>query len=198
MSKEKISLTDRVALSALKIAAKRPWSAVKLEEIAKATKTPLPELKKSFPGKSAVLSAIVSFIDKKSFQTVHMPGDGKSGVHDRLFEILMARFDVMQKYRASIASVAKASFHDPATASALLQAQFASMLAIMKLAGIESGGIKGVIKQAGLLLIYQTTLHRWISDDSRDMTPTMAVLGRGLGTAGKIMKILENCPVADV
>jgi len=50
-------------------------------------------------------------------------------------------------------------------------------------AGVETGGIKGVAKIAGLTALYLKALWVWRDDDSTDMAKTMASLDQSLGRA---------------
>lgn len=41
-------------------------------------------------------------------------------------------------------------------------------------------GLNEFIKISGLLIVYQFTLHKWINDESKDLSKTMAALDAAL------------------
>ena len=91
MNKENIN----IALKTLKLLKKKSWGEIRLEEIIKNSK----KHKQSIKTKNDLLKNINRYVDyllKKETSFIE-----KSSTKDMLFEVIMARFDVLQKYRNS-------------------------------------------------------------------------------------------------
>lgn len=58
-----------------------------------------------------------------------------------------------------------------------------SMTWMMEAAGIETLGLRGALKVAGLTGVYLKVLKTWTEDDSPDLAKTMAALDKDLGRA---------------
>jgi AcrR family transcriptional regulator len=188
MAAKEPSLERKIALAALKCAAKEPWHDVTLVQIAETAKAPLKQVQKLFPDTANILPAIVRLIDADMTKAVGKT-DRKTSVHDRLFEILMARFDALQQHRAGILSLASACRQIPSLAKALLKAQWESMRLVARLARLEEEGAHDLLRRAGLLAIYHVILCRWVLDDSADLAKTMAALDRTLSRSGALARI---------
>ncbi|MDD5585717.1 MAG: hypothetical protein PHY92_02020 [Alphaproteobacteria bacterium] len=182
---------SRVALAALKLAAKKPWAEITPEQIAKAAKAPVPILKKRFPETASVLPVIVSLIDAETKKNTGAV-DRKATAHDRLFEVMMARFDALQTHRSGITSIAGACRQKPDLALKLLQAQSSSVQSMISLAHLKKDGAIGLIQSAGVMAIYHLALRRWMSDDTHDLAKTMSFLDRMLRNGEKVMKRLNE------
>ena len=89
-SKNKADPRDRVIDAALKLAAERGWRRLALAEIADAASMTLTEVRSLFPSKSAILNGLQRRTDESVLATG--PADGSSP-RDRLFDVLMRRFD---------------------------------------------------------------------------------------------------------
>ncbi len=109
--------------------------------------------------------------------------------HDRLFDILMARFDVMQKHRTVIINMAKAARHDRALTLALGRATIDGTYRIIDTAKISNP--PRPVLAAGITAIYGWAFFAWQRDTSRDMAKTMAALDRGLRLASKALELLK-------
>src|SRR5208283_4486841 len=101
----------KIAEAALQLAASRGWRGVTLEHIAKATKIPQTRIKALYADRDAILPLLVDFISAKAISVLSKP-DKTSPPHDRLFERMMARFDVLQEHRKAILSIAAAARGD--------------------------------------------------------------------------------------
>lgn len=107
-------------------------------------------------------------------------------VRDRLFELLMRRFDALAADKTGIAQVLKAQPRDPLGALCRSARLARSMAAALKAAGKSTGGPVGLLRANGLMAIYLNALRVWIGDDSPDMGPTMAALDKGLAGAERV------------
>ena len=92
----------------------------------------------------------------------------------------MERFDVIGDDHEAVVSILKSFRMDPKQAVISLPHLGRSMSWTLEAAGIETSGMKGAIRVAGLTGIYINVLRTWIEDDSEDLSKTMAALDRNL------------------
>ncbi len=166
---------DRMVDAALALAAERPWHEVSLREIAEASGLPLAEAYRCGASKQAILEAFLRRTDAAVLaEGAAEPEEGSA--RDRVFDVLMRRFDALQPHRKALASILLAQTRDPATALANLAALQRSMTWMLEAAGLEAGGLRGLARTQGLTLLYLATLRTWLRDDSLDLAKTMAAL----------------------
>ena len=178
-----------MCLAVLKLAAERGWNGVTLDLVAKAAKVSLAHIKKNFKTANDLLPVIVRYVTDEVASAIGKP-DRKASPHDQLFDVMMARFDVLQKHRAGILAITKAMRRDPAMFCILIPAQRQEMRRMLDLAGIEQVGPVRLAAPAGLWVIYMVTLRIWQGDETIDMAKTMAGLDRALRFTGRAAEIL--------
>jgi AcrR family transcriptional regulator len=174
--------------AALRLAAERGWAGLALADIAAAAKLPLAELYAAYPSKTAILAALGRDVDRRVL--AGLEGDSEESTRDRLFDLIMKRFDALAPYRDGLAAVARDLGRDPLAALCGLE-QFARSMALMlEAAGVSSSGIAGALRTKGLGAIYLATMRDWFRDDSADKARTMAALDarlrRAEGWAGRL------------
>lgn len=180
--KSTASSKDKAVKAALTLAAKQGWLETGMADIAKKAKLPLHELHDYFDDRFDILAAYGKMVDKKVMEAVGDPDDSLSP-RDRLFDIMMERYDVLNEGREGICAILKSFCFDPKQAIISLPHLGRSMSWMLEASGIDTGGLKGAIKVAGLTAIYLKTLRTWKDDDSVDMAKTMAALDKALGRA---------------
>ena len=105
---------------------------------------------------------------------------------DRLFDVLMRRFDFLQAHRAGVLALLKAVPADPMLALCLARANLVSMGWMLEGAGISSKGVRGELRKRGLLLVWAYGMHAWACDESADLTATMAAVDVALNKADSL------------
>lgn len=175
-------LKELAVLAALDLAARMGWNMLTLSDIADKAHCSLAELSELFDDKGDILIVYERMIDKKVLESFTEP-DLSSPERDRLFDILMERFDVLNDHRDAMVSILKSFTFDPKQAVIGCPHLARSMAWMLEAAGIESSGIKGAIKVAGLTGVYVFALRAWARDESADLSKTMAALDRGLNRA---------------
>lgn len=101
-------------------------------------------------------------------------------VKDRLFDILLRRFDYLQSRRAGVIALMRYLPFCPPLAVALAEMNIASMGWLLEGAGVEATGFRGALKKRGLLGVWLYALRAWSADESQDMTATMAAVDTAL------------------
>ena len=173
---------ERVVYAALDLASRMGWDLTTLSDIADKAHCSLAELSEVFDDKGDILIAYERMVDKKLLESFAEP-DLSAPERDRLFDILMERFDILNENRGAVVSVLKSFTGDPKQAVIGCPHLARSMAWVLEAAGIGASGMKGAFKVAGLTAVYLYALRVWAKDESADMSKTMAALDRGLGRA---------------
>ncbi|MFN3869511.1 MAG: TetR/AcrR family transcriptional regulator, partial [Hyphomicrobiaceae bacterium] len=103
----------RIAAAALALAAERPWRDVTLRDIGDRSGLGLAGLREHVHAKGDVIAVIAQLVDNQVLENLPPlePGDAK---RDRLFEVLMARLDVLAPHKAAIRSIVADASTEPA------------------------------------------------------------------------------------
>jgi AcrR family transcriptional regulator len=176
---KKADIPDHLIDAALGLAAAGRWGDLSLAEIAEAAGLPISKVYPVFSSKQAILEAFSRRIDAAVLDEGD-PEPAEGSARDRLFDVLMRRFDALDPYKEGIGNLLFDQVRDPLTALCSLMPLRRSMALMLEAAGLSSSGLRGVVRLKGLSLIYLTALRVWLRDDSPDKARTMAVLDRQL------------------
>jgi AcrR family transcriptional regulator len=179
-------VTDRIVQAALALASERGWRDVSLADIAARAELPLLEVYEAFPSKTAILPRLIGSTDAAVLS--HGPAIGADSPRDRLFDVIMRRFDALQSRRTGTVAILRDLPYDPASSLCLAARLGRSMAWMLEAAGISSSGCTGSVKVNGLALIYLDAIRVWMNDDSPDMARTMAAVDKGLRRAEQITR----------
>lgn len=174
----------RLCAAALALAGREGFAAVTPEGLAHEVGATAEEVRRHFPEPAALVTELVRFIDEETAAAIGVVDHG-SPAHDRLFDILMSRFDTLQHYREGVLAVAQACARRPDLGTAILKAQWDSMHKMLDLAGLREDGLRGLAQTTGLMALYNLAFCRWRNDTTPDMSRTMAALDRALKRAGQ-------------
>lgn len=175
-------------------AAMRGWADVNLADAARDADLPLDRVRARFPGRGAVLLRFGVMADQAALAS----GSGEPSPRERLFDMVMSRFDALQQHRAGILQLLRALRTDPATSLLLYTATLRSMKWLLDGAGIPSTGAVGALRVHGLMALWLYALRAWEKDESADLSATMAAVDRGLDRAIQAENMLpRRGPAAD-
>jgi AcrR family transcriptional regulator len=186
--------SDRIVDAAFKLIAERGWRPLGLADIAGAAGLTLAQLYRLYRSKSAILAAFRRRIDGAVLAGLD-PADRAEGPRDRLFDVLMRRFDALRPHRAALAVLWRECPGDPLAALAGACALAGSMAWMLEAAGISAAGPLGRLRAQGLAAIWLATMPAWLKDDSEDQARTMAALDRNLSRAENLLRSLSCWPL---
>ncbi|HEV2549332.1 MAG TPA: TetR family transcriptional regulator [Stellaceae bacterium] len=167
---------ERMLDAALALAAERDWAGIGLGEVAQQAGLPLAEAYAACRSKLDLLAALTRRLDQAALAA---PPEAEGLPRERLFDLLMRRFDALQPHRRALRSMLRGSFGDPAAllaAPALLR----SMAWMLEAAAIGAGGWRGALRVHVLAGVYLSVLRVFLGDESADLAATMAALDRRL------------------
>lgn len=177
--------------TAMTLAAEGNWRDIGLRDIAHAAEVSLAELHELYPSKLAIIRAWSEAVDDEVLSATTAL-DPEESPRDRLFDVLMRRFDAMKDHRDAITAIADAGMRDPIAGLCLSGGLMRSMRWMLEAAGIRAAGPKGRILTRGLATVWLATMRTWLRDDSEDMARTMAALDRNLATAERLVRFLPS------
>jgi len=188
---KKTDVAAKVLETAMTLAAEGRWRDLSLADIADAAKLPLATVYPVYPSKQAILSALFRRIDAEVIAAEDASAR-EGAARDRLFDVLMRRFDALGPYREAIAAIADAQARDPLAAACGLARLGRSMARMLEAAGFSTSGLRGTLRIKALGAAYLATLRVWLRDDSPDLAPTMAALDRHLRRLDNLAKCLSR------
>ncbi len=182
---------DRALVAAaFSMAASDGWRRVSVVEAARRAGLPLAAARARFPGRGAVLLRFGRLADQEALGDI--PPDPAIPPRERLFELLMRRFDALQAQREGVIAVLTALPSQPQTALLLTLASLRSMAWMLEAAGISAQGPLGDLRANGLLAVWLQTVRAWRRDDSADLSGTMAALDAALRRAERLASWLPG------
>jgi hypothetical protein len=140
---------------------------------------PLDRARARFPSRGGVLMRFGRIADAAAL--TGMSAD--ASIRDSLFDMVMRRIDVLQAHRTGVIAVLRQLPAMPPAALFLTMATERSMRWLLDAAGVETAGIAGALRVRGLVGVWLWTVRAWQTDESADLSPTMAALDRALGYA---------------
>jgi AcrR family transcriptional regulator len=184
MKKTQDNLRARIPEVAMELSAEIGWAHVTLAELAEKLGLSMAELYDHVDDKTDVLVLLGRLIDRKVLENIEVPEAGdlsSTSARDRLFDVMMERYDVLNDYRAGLMTVLESFSFDPKQAVISMPHLCRSMSWMLEAAAIETNGVRGALKVAGLSALYLKVLKTWREDDSTDMGKVMAALDKDLG-----------------
>lgn len=181
------AIADLCIQSALDIASKDGWKAVSLEKVAIKTKMPVEKIKSLFSDTASLLAHVLKKTDREL--TLHVKKNLECSPdtwRDNLFEVVMARFDIIQKNRKAFLSIYNYLKKDIPTASKLLGPMHKSMSLVLELAEMRSSRTH-CLEALTLQAIYMMVIGTWAKDLTLDLSKTMATLNKQLDLFEKII-----------
>jgi hypothetical protein len=116
----------------------------------------------------------------------------EGSVRDKLFDILLRRFDFMQTQRAGVLALLRYLPFNPVLALALYEMNLVSMGWLLEGAGVDATGLAGAAKKRGLLAVWAYGARAWAQDESEDLAHTMAAVDKALAQAETLVTRLAT------
>jgi AcrR family transcriptional regulator len=174
----------------LRLAETRGWRDLSLGEIAAEAHVPLVEFRKEFQSKGQILAAFSRAIDLAVLEK--FPAPGPDVARDRLFDVLLTRFELMQPYKAAIRRIRGDVGSSLSESLAQMRPALKSQYWMLAAAGISGEGGTGFLRVQGLLSVYARVFSIWLEDDDPGMARTMAALDRRLRRGESLMRSIER------
>jgi AcrR family transcriptional regulator len=167
------------------------WQDVTMPMISARAGLPLSELRAEFDGKLAILAAFARHVDVKVLEGMDAAMQNEPA-KDRLFDVLMRRFDVLTPHKSALRSLRKTLRREPGLIQAFMPIAVRSHRWMLQAAEIETGGMRGEIAARGLAVSFARVVDVWIDDEDAGLAATMAALDKRLEEGARIMRRIED------
>lgn len=182
---------DKIVIAALKLAADKGWRRLGLDEIAWAAGVSLNDLRKEFSAKPQILAAFIRFIDDKVLEQIK-PVAPEDTAHDRLFDVIMTRFETLQPYRPGVKRILKDLRYEPGAAMLQILPTLNSQYWMLTAAGVNAEGLSGALRVPGAAAVYAAAFKVWLDDEDPGLAKTMAELDRRLRRGEHLARRCED------
>ena len=172
-----------IARKTLLFAKTNSWKKIKFEEILNNNQS------KNIKNKHDLLINLNRYFDyelKKNISNLD-----ESSFKDQIFEILMARFDILSMHKKSITNLIKYFQSNPHSFIRLIPSFVESIILILTMTNTNINGIKGAVLVKSIFIIYILTSFTWINDNTSSLEKTMTILDRYLENFYKLKKFIK-------
>src|SRR6185312_9241064 len=159
------SKRSKVVRAALDLAQERGWGEITLAGIAQGANLGLADLRREFSCKADILRAFQAEVDAEVLDRARSAEEGQSP-RDRLFDLMMTRFELMQPYKPALRRISAYLCCRPGEVAMLVGSSVASQYWMLAGAGAKLGGGPGALRVAGLAAIYGKVFQIWLDDPS--------------------------------
>ena len=159
------------------------WEEFSLEKLSTKEKIPINDLKVFFKCKNSIVDKFSRMIDKKIESKLRIDDFKDSSKKDILFELIMMRFDEMEGFKGSLVKILDVSKNKPLLISIITKNVMNTMDFFLELSNSYNNYALDILKKNFLFFIYSITFKTWLSDDTEDLSKTMAELDKLLSTA---------------
>ena len=172
---ERRSDADRIMDATLARVASEGWRRLSLAAIADAAGLPMLRVYRTFGSKQAILRGLYRRVDEAALAEPPS-AEPAERPRDRLFDLLMRRFDILQPYKPALEVLWRELPGDPLTSLCAGAWLLRSMGWMLEAANISTVGLRGALAVKLTAAAYLSTMRVWQRDDSLDLARTMAVL----------------------
>jgi AcrR family transcriptional regulator len=169
------SEADRIIDAALARIATEGWRGTSLAAIAIGADLPILRVYRIFRSKQAILVGLFRRVDEIVLAELPTP-EADERPRDRLFDLLMRRFDALQPYKPALEVLRRELPGDPVAGFCTGAALLRSVRWMLEAADIPTGGARGAIAVRLAAAAYLSAMRVWLRDDSPDLARTMAAL----------------------
>lgn len=173
--------------AAFRLAGERGWSRVSIAAAARDAGLDLARARRRFPGRIALLIRFGRLADATALAAATSAGEGT--VRDRLFDLLMRRFDALQAHRAGVEALMRTLPARPGLALLLARSTERSMGWMLEAAGGDATGPLGHLRAKALCGVWLWAVRAWQKDASEDLAATMAALDAALNRAERLAQM---------
>ena len=185
------SKRSKAVKAALALAKERGWSDIALTDIAREADLSLADLRREFGCKTDILRAFQAELDAEVLAKARPSGE-PSNPRDRVFDIVMSRFEAMQPYKPALKRIASHLCCRPSETAALFGSSLQSQYWMLEASGAKLDGPGGALRVGGLAAIYGKVFCVWLDDDTPTLDKTMAALDKRLGKGERLLSGVES------
>jgi len=165
----------RIIDAALSQIATEGWRNMSLAAVAASAGLPILRVYRLFGSKHTILRGAYRRVDEIVLAEPP-PAEAHERPRDRIFDLLMRRFDALRRHKQALEVLSRELWGDPAAAHCAGRSLLRSIRWMLEAAGISTGGWRGAIAIQLTAAAYLSAIRVWQHDDTPDLAPTMAAL----------------------
>ncbi len=180
---------EKILGAFLTLLAEKRFERIELSEVALLANVSLADLRGEFGSTFDMVAAFMRETDKKVLsgeQSKLDPELADQSARDRLFEVLMRRFEALSPHREAVRSLYRSARCNPRLAMAMNKLSVRSHQWMLSAAGIGSSGMIGGMRAQALTGFFARATQTWLNDEDPGLARTMASLDRQLETAERL------------
>jgi AcrR family transcriptional regulator len=182
---------DKIIEAFMGLLAERPFEEIGFGELGARAGVSLAACREAFGSTFAVLAAYIKRVDAQVLSGGDSE-DAEESPRERLFDVLMRRFEAMAAYKPAIRSLVRSVRRNPPLGFALNRLAVRSQQWMLTAAGIDAAGPAGALRAQALAWLYASALRVWLDDDDPGLARTMAVLDRELARGERWAGLLND------
>ena len=182
MSKQQLTLQDRILDKALKQAEASSWEQLHLHAVAEALNITLDDIRKYFPQKDDLVEAWFDRADRVLLSAAHSEDFFDLPLYKRLHQAIVSWLDALAPHRRLTREMLAYKFefgHIHLQALGIMRIS-RTVQWFREAACHDSTGLQRIIDECVLTTIYLTTFARWLFDDSVNNRKSKDVLNTAL------------------
>ena len=189
------STKGKIVDAALRLAATNGWSGLSLSQIAQGAGIGLAEFRKEFGSKADILAAYTRMVDDAVLVKAGA-ADLALSPRDRLFDVLMTRFELMAPQKPGLRRIASDLRAHPREGIAQLGVAARSIYWMLAAAGVDAEGGRAALRVPGVMSIYARAFDIWLEDDDAGLARTMAALDSRLRRGERFVQRIDDIGAA--
>lgn len=187
----------KIVDAALRLAGEHGWRKLSMDRIAVAAGVSLAKLRQEFRSKAHILAGFTRAVDDGVLGKL-TPADLETAHRDRLFDVIMTRFELMTPYKSGLRRVREDLQYRPGESLAQFGVAARSNYWMLAAAGVDAEGSRGFLRLPGLMAIYARVFDIWLEDSDPGLARTMAALDSRLRRGERFMQRLDDiCATAE-
>lgn len=186
---------ETIIAAMLDLVVETGWRQLSLAELARRSGVPLATIRQHYATKAAILTDWMKRVDAEALARIAEEDASGEEPRDRLFEAIMARLEVLTPHRASLRAILRDLRDTPGDLAPVTCGAILSQRWMLAGADVESPGLHGAVKLAGLGWVYARTLRVWLDEADPGWPRTMATLDRLLRRGETSLRRMET-PIA--
>lgn len=184
--------TDRALNAWLTVITDDGWAGATLDRAARRAGLPIAVVADAAPDQWAAIDRNAERADLAAI--ANASADEAAPVRDRLFDLVMARFDALAGSRDAHRRLLSDARTRPALALVLAALTGRAAARLLSAAGLPTTGLSGMARVNALAAILVDVGRVWLDDADADLSTTMRRLDQRLGLAERLAERLRLAP----
>jgi AcrR family transcriptional regulator len=191
------STRGKIIDAALRLAAIEGWTGLSLDRIAREAGVRLDAFRREFSSKAEILAAYTRAVDDAVLAKAD-PADAGLAARDRLFDVLMTRFELMAPHKPALRRIRQDLRFRFGESFVQLGVAGRSLYWMLAAAGVEAEGSRAMLHKKNMMSIYARAFDIWLEDDDPGLARTMAGLDSRLRRGERTLRRIDDFGAAAV